>query len=188
MNSITGYISRQFDKSSSATYAYPSDYMGSIQLLEKAGFSPFTDNSPLNSTLYQVFNRFVQKTGMDTTANKLKDEYLEQNPAMQRAMNLYSSLDNTFSSRRPGEQAAIVDFLNNKIDEFITQKDKNSDKTLSNEESGLQETLFQAMDENRDNQVTGEEIKNNFYNDFTQLNNVLNYFQNNTGTLVDLYA
>lgn len=184
---LHGFISGQLDQNTSVSNFRP-DYLGSVQLLEQAGFSPFTESSPLNSTLFQVFNRFVQKTGLDTTASKLKDDYLQENPSAQRAVDLYSSLENTFASRGSGEQAAIVDFLNSKIDDFITSRDSDENSILSQEESGLTDTLFQEVDADRSGGVTAEEFRGNFYSDFSQLNNVLNYFQNTTGTLLDVTA
>lgn len=184
---LHGFISGQLDQNSSISSFTP-DYVGSVQLLEQAGFSPFTESSPLDSTLYQVFNRFVQKTGLDTTANKLKDDYLQENPSAQRAIDLYSALENTFASRGSGEQAAIVDFLNTRIDDFVTTRDTDENNILSQEESGLTDTLFREVDADRSGGITAEEFRGNFYNDFNQLNNVLNFFQNTTGTLLDVTA
>ncbi|MGE5344265.1 MAG: hypothetical protein ACM3SY_22590 [Candidatus Omnitrophota bacterium] len=186
---ILGYISNQYDMGTAASMSpYPSDYLGSVQLLQNSGFSPLSDSSPLNSTLYEVFNRFVQKTGLDTTASKLKDEYLASNPSMQRAIDLYSALENTFASKAPGEQAAIVDFLNGKIEDFVTEKDTDQSGTLTQEEAGVDQTLFRSIDADNDNTINSEEMESHFYSDFTQLNNVLNYFQSTSGALLDLYA
>lgn len=183
---VQGFIANQLD--SNAARIYTPDYLGSVQLLEKSGFSPFTRSSPLESTLFQVFNRFVEKTGLNADSNQLKDEYLTENPSVQRAVDLYSALDNSFAARGAGEKAAIVDFLNSKIDDYITEKDANENKTLSRDESGFSQTLFRAIDANRDAEIDTEEIQDNFYNDFSQLNNVLNYFQSTPGVLVDMYA
>jgi len=188
MNTIAGYVTNQFDRSNISTNTFPTDYLGSIQLLDKSGFSPYTDNSPTNSVLYSIFNRFVQKTGLDTTANKLKDEYLQNNASAQNAISLYGALENTFATKRPGEQAAIVDFLNTKIEDFITQKDSNQTGSLTQNESGISGEIFNAIDSNRDSVINSQEMQDNFYRDFTQLNNVLNYFQNTSGALIDIYA
>lgn len=183
---VTGYISNQLNGNLNVPYSR--DYLGSIQLLENSGFNPFSDTSPLNSTLYQIFNRFVEKTGLNTDANTLKDEFLEENPSTRQAVNLYGSLENTFAIRNAGEQAAIVDFLNQKIDDFITEKDTDDSGTLTQSESKLTETLFQNIDSNRDEEINAQEMENNFYSNFTQLNNVLNYFQNTPGTLINILA
>jgi hypothetical protein len=70
----------------------------------------------------------------------------------------------------------------------VTEKDRNQTGTLTQEESGLTETLFSTIDANRDKEINSEELRTNFYNDFTQLNNVLNYFQNTPGILIDVSA
>lgn len=183
---VLGYISNQVD--GIRTIPYTKDYLGAVQLLEGSGFNPFFDTSPLNSTLYQIFNRFVEKTGLDTNTNVLKDEFLEQNPAARQAISLYGALENTFASRGAGEKAVIVDFLNQKIAEFITENDIDETNTLTREESGLTERLFQTIDANRDEEINAEEIQDNFYTNFTQLNNVLDYFQHTPGALIDIFA
>ena len=183
---VLGYISNQVD--ASRTIPYTKDYLGAVQLLEGSGFNPFSGTSPLNSTLSQIFNRFVEKTGLDTNANVLKDEFLEQNPAERKALSLYGALENTFASRGAGEKTIIVDFLNQKIDEFITENDTDETGTLTRKESGLTGRLFQSIDANRDEEINAEEIQDNFYTNFTQLNNVLDYFQNTPGALIDIFA
>jgi hypothetical protein len=157
-------------------------------MLEDSGFSPFAQSGPLDSTLTQIFDRFVQKTGLGTDSTTLKNEYLDENPAMQRAMNLYDSMENTFAGRGAGEKAAIVDFLNTKIDEYVATKDQDGDNTLTLEESEFTETLFEEADADRDAQLSTEEVKNNFYEGFQQLNNVLDYFRNTRGNLIDIYG
>ncbi len=188
---ISGSIANQLnnlDQNSVGNVNATQDYLGSVKILEKAGFSPFIESSPLKSTLYRIFDRFVQKTGIDTTGSQLKDEYLEKNPPARRAVNLYNALENTFASRGNGEKARIVDFLNSQIDEYVSSKDSNSDTALTGEESGLSETLFAAMDSNRDSKVNAQEMRKNFYNNFTEMNYALDYFQNNRGVLVDIYG
>lgn len=170
------------------TVPYTRDYVGAVQLLEDSGFSPFGDTSPLSATLNQVFSRFVEKTGLGADSNTLRDEFLAENPATQRALGLYQALENTFSSRGAGEQAAIVDFLNTKIEDFIATKDQNSDDELTLEESELTPTLFEEADANRDSQLNTEELGNNFFNDFPELNNVMNYFRSTPGLLLDVFA
>jgi hypothetical protein len=182
------YAASQLDLNQTTTPTYTRDYVGAVQMLEDSGFSPFAQTSPLDSTLTQIFDRFVQKTGLGTDSNTLKNEYLDENPAMQRAMNLYDSLENTFAGRGAGEKAAIVDFLNTKIDEYFENQDENSDSTLTLEESDFTETLFEEADANRDAQLSTEEVRNNFYQGFQQLNNVLDYFRNTRGNLVDIYG
>lgn len=182
------YAASQLDLNKTAAPTYTRDYVGAVQMLEDSGFSPFTQSSPLDSTLTQIFDRFVQKTGLGTDANTLRSQYLEENPAMQRAMNLYDSLENTFASRGAGEKAAIVDFLNTKIDDYFASKDQNNDNTLTLDESEFSETLFEEADANRDAQLSTEEVRNNFYQGFQQLNNVMDYFRNTRGNLVDIYG
>ncbi len=170
------------------TVPYTRDYVGAVQLLEDSGFSPFGDTSPLSATLNQVFSRFVEKTGLGVDSNTLRDEFLAGNPTTRRALRLYEALENTFSSRRVGEQAAIVDFLNTKIDDFIATKDRDSDDLLALEESAMPPTLFEEADANRDSQLNSEELRNNFFNNFPELNNVMNYFRSTRGLLVDVFA
>ena len=183
---ISNYISNQLP--SQTTAHYTTDYVGSVQLLENSGFSPFTTSSPLTSTLNQIFDRFVQKTGLDTTSNKLVDEFLSENPSTRSALGLYTALENTFSARNPGDQAAIVDFLNTKLDEYITTSDTNGDSTLNLDESGMEEMLFNQMDSNNDYEISTDELKTNFFSSFNELDNVLNYFQSNRGVLIDVYG
>jgi hypothetical protein len=184
---IANYISNQFG--SNVTASYSADYVGAVQLLENSGFSPFSDSSPLNSTLNQVFDRFVRKTGLDTTSNQLTDEFLEENSSTRRALNLYSALENTFSSRSAGQKSAIVNFLNTKIDEFISTKDSNDlNTTLNQEESGFDDTLFDEIDADRDQEISAEELRSNFLEDFKELDNILNYFQSNKGVLIDVFG
>ena len=185
---IASYINSNLDQLGTNASIYSTDFVGASRMLEDAGFSPFTQSSPLDSTLTQIFDRFVQKTGLDSNSNDLKDEFLQEHPTVRQALGLYNSLENTFSNRTSGQQAAIVDFLNTKIDEFATEKDTNSDSLLTQEESGLDDTLFSQVDRDQDNRVTTDELRNNFYNNFTELNNVLNYFQGNRGVLIDVFA
>ncbi len=186
VGNIEGYISNQLDGGVSGNYT--TDYVGAVKLLETSGFSPFSDSSPLGATLSQIFDRFVQKTGLDTTSNKLKDEFLQENPTTQQALDLYSALENTFSTKTIGEKASIVDFLNTKIDDFVTTKDSDTNNTLNQEESGLTDTLFLEVDADKDSEISGDELRNNFYSNFNELNNVLNYFQNTRGVLIDVYG
>jgi hypothetical protein len=184
---VAAYISNQLD--STRTISYTKDYLGATQLLENSGFSPYADStSPFSSTLYQIFNRFVEKTGLNTNPNTLKDEFLEQNPSSRQAIDLYGALENTFAAQGPGEKAIIVDFLNKKIDEFITENDADKTGTLTFDEADFTDTLFQTIDTNQDEEITASEIQDNFYNNFTQLHNVLNYFQNTRGVLIDIFA
>lgn len=180
------YIANQLSGNISANYS--TDYVGAVQLLEKSGFSPFSDTSPLSSTLNQIFDRFVQKTGLDSTSTKLKDEYLGENPSTQRALNLYGALENTFATKSPGEKASIVEFLNTKIDDLITGKDTDQNKTLNQKESGFTADYFLEVDKNNDSEISADELKNNFFSTYSQLNNVLDYFQSNRGVLLDTYA
>jgi hypothetical protein len=183
---VNSYIANQLNGNVSTKYG--TDYVGSVQLLEKSGFSPFTDASPYSSTLNQVFDSFVQKTGLDSTATKLKDEYLGKNPSTQRALNLYSALENTFATKTPGEKSSIVGFLNTKIDDLFTAKDADGTKTLNQKESGFSDSYFLEVDKNNDAQISVDEMKNNFYGTYSQLNNVLDYFQSNRGVLLDTYG
>ena len=183
---VAGYITSQLENS--VAIPYHRDYLGSVQLLQNSGFTPYTDTSPMNSTLYRIFNRFVERTGLNTNPNALKDDFLKENPPSRQAINLYDSLENTFASRGSGEKAAIVDFLNKKIDEFISDKDTDDSGSLSADESGITATLFQTIDTNRNNEINAQEMRDNFYTNFSQLNNVLNYFQNTPGVLIDVTA
>lgn len=187
MNNIFDQTSAQLNRSSSTTYS--KDYLGAVRLLENSGFSPYAESSsPLGATLNQVFTRFVEKTGLGTDASTLQNEFLGGNYSARRAMGLYSALENTFGSRGKGEQAAIVDFLNTKIDDYISTKDQNSDSMLTLEESELTPTLFEEADANRDSQLNAEEMRNNFYSNFRELNNVLDYFRSTPGILIDVYG
>lgn len=183
---VLGYIANNLDSSAARTYTQ--DFVGSVRMLEDSGFSPFTRSSPLDSTLFSIFNRFVEKTGLDTDSTQLGEDYLKENPSARRAVNLYGALENTFASRGAGDKAAIVDFLNSKIDDFVSDKDTDKNKALNQEESGLTDTLFRSIDKNRDAEINTEEVQENFYKDFSQLNNVLNYFQNTPGALIDTYG
>jgi hypothetical protein len=183
---VQGFLSNQLD--GNTAIRYKPDYVGSVQLLENSGFNPFSDSSPITSTLNHIFNRFVQKTGLDTNSNQLRDEFLQSNPGTQNAISIYNALENTFATKSTDQKAAIVDFLNSKIDNFISQKDLNDNNQLTQEESGLTDTLFSKIDANRDMEINAEELQGNFYNDFNQLNSVLDYFQNTPGALLDLYG
>jgi len=183
---VPGNIANQL--SNNNTIPYNKDFLSSVQLLENAGFAPFTDSSPMNSTLYQIFDRFVERTGLNTNSNVLKDDFLKENPSSRQAIYLYDTLENTFATRGTGERALIVDFLNKKIDQSITDKDIDESGTLTAVESGINESLFQDIDADGNNEINAQEMKNNFFNDFTQFNSVLNYFRNTSGNLVDTYA
>jgi len=167
---------------------YTRDYVGAVKLLENSGFSPFTGGSPLGSTLNRVFSRFVEKTGLGADASILRNEYLEENSIARRALGLYNALENTFGARGESEKAAIVDFLDTKIEEFVAAKDQDDDGMLTLEESELSPTLFKEADRDRDSQLSAEELRNHFYNNFPELNNVMNYFQSTPGILIDVYG
>lgn len=166
------------------------DFLGSVRMLEESGFTPLSrvEQSPLNSTLKQVFSRFVEKTGIGSDAEVLRNEYLERTPSMQRAMDLYSTLQNNFASRSSGEKAAIVDFLNVKIDEYITEKDKNKDDMLTLEESEFADTLFEEADKDGNSRLNSQEIGSNFFENYQALSNVVSYFQRTPGILVDMFG
>lgn len=185
---ISSYINSNLDQLGTNAAVYGTGFVGASRMLEDAGFNPFSSASPLDSTLSQIFNRFVQKTGLDSNSNDLKDEFLQENPTTRQALGLYNSLENTFGTKSSGQQAAIVDFLNTKIDEFVSEKDEDSDGLLTQKEYGLEDTLFNQVDSDQDYKVSTEELKTNFYNNFAELNNVLNYFQGNRGVLVDVFA
>ncbi len=183
---MLGYMTENLNRGSVAPFT--KDYLGAVRFLEESGFSPYKSEGPLSSTLNQVFDRFVQKTGIGSDSGSLKNAYLTANPTAQRAMDLYSSLENTFSARRPNDQAAIVDFLNTKIDEYVTEKDLDSDEVLTLQESSFSDSLFEEVDADKDSRVNADELKDNFYDNYQQMNNVLNYFQQTPGVLVDVYG
>jgi len=182
---ILGAYSGQL--SANAVAPYSNDYVGGVQLIEKSGFIPFKDKNPLNSTLNQVFEEFKEKTGFDVDVKELKDEFLDKNPRTRSAMTLYNSLESTFSSNR-GASSAIESFLNEKIDEYVSENDEDGDGVLNAEEGELDETLFAEIDKDKDKKIDASEMKNNFYDKFNSLNNILNYFKTNQGSLVDTYA
>ena len=174
--------------SSQLVPSYSQDYVGGVKLLEDTGFSPFSENGPINSTLNQIFDRFVQKTGFNLDREELKSEFIEKNPSTKRAINLYGALENIFSSNSNSENPAIIEFLDSKIDESIAEFDQNGDELLTQEESELEGTTFGTIDRNRDAEINTDEIKNNFYGNFSQLEKILNFFKNNPGSLVDMYV
>lgn len=185
---VLEYTAGQLNANRADTSTYTPDMVGAVQLLEDSGFAPFSQNSPLDSSLTQIFDRFIQKTGLATDAGALKDDFLAANSNIQRSLGVYDALENTFSSRGSGDKAAIVDFLNTKIDDYFAERDQNSDTTLTLEESGFSETLFEEADADGDAQLSSQETRDNFYEGYRQLNNVLDYFRNSTGNLVDTYV
>jgi len=170
-----------------AVTPYSQDFVGGVQLIEKSGFLPFKEKEPLNSTLNQIFEEFKQKTGFDVDVNELKNEFLDNNPQTRNAMNLYNSLENTFSSKL-NEPSAIENFLNDKIDEYISDYDTDNDNELNTEEIDITDTKFKEIDKEKNGKINSDEIKNNFYEKFNSLKNILNYFKTNPGTLLDTYA
>lgn len=141
---------------------YHKDFLGGIQLLEDSGFTPTKQSNPLNSTLSEVFDRFVGSTGFDYSPKQLKEEFLEENPRVRSAFNLYNALERSFSTRTAGSDAPVVEFLNSKIEDSV------------------------AEDTETEQEV--DSVKEGFYRNYDQLNNLLNYFKAASGTLVDLYA
>ncbi|MCP4213692.1 MAG: hypothetical protein GY765_03500 [bacterium] len=182
----TGYVSNQFNDAANIPYSH--DFVGAVQMLGDAGLAPFSDSSPLSSTLSQIFTEFVEKTGLNSDSTTLKNDFLAQTPSAGRAMDLYESLDNTFSARGEGEQAVIVDFLNSRIDSFITDNDQDGDGSLNAEESTLSTDRFNTVDADSNLKLNSEEIQNDFYGGYRELGNVLNHFRSNSGVLLDLYA
>jgi len=183
---VTNFIPNQF--AGNQTQNYTTDFIGSVKLLEDSGFNPYRGGSPLSGTLNQVFDRFVQKTGLDTTASKLTDEFLLNNPTTRNALGVYDALENTFASRNAGQQSAIVDFLSSKIDTLMTDRDTDQNSSLNLLESGFSRSIFDQIDRDEDLEISGDEFKNDFFNSFSELNNVLNYFQSNRGVLLDTYG
>ncbi len=181
---ITSYASELVEQS--LVPKYSRDYVGGVQLLEKSGFSPFKEKEPLNSALNQVFDKFVKKTGFNLNAEELKSEFLNKNPDVKRALNLYNALETTFSPKQTGKNAKIVEFLNSKIEEYVSTYDKNSDGYLTKEEA--KDIELSTLDTNKDQKVNAEEIKSDFYNNFKELENIINYFKNSPGSFVDIYA
>lgn len=182
---VSGYYSGLLNQT--AVIPYTQDFVGGVQLIEKSGFLPFKDKEPLNSTLNQIFEEFKQKTGFEVNISELKDEFLDKNPQTRNAMNLYNSLENTFSNKL-NEPSAIENFLNEKIDEYITDYDTDNDKELNNEELNINDERFNEIDSGKDRKINANEIKDNFYGKFNSLKNILNYFKANPGTFLDTYA
>lgn len=146
---------------------YNRDYVGAVQVLEKSGFSPFTEKEPLNSALNEVFRRFTQEVpGQAESTSSLKNEFLDRNPAIRRSMNLYDALEKTFSPASASGDAPIVDFLNSKMNQ-----------------SGDSATTRNATTEGGQAEMRGK-----FYKGFTQLENILSYFGRQPGQLIDTYA
>ncbi len=169
---------------------YSQTYSGAINLLQDAGFSPykFDSQSPLDSTLYEVFNEFISKTGMGSDAEQLKDEFLTENPKVESAISLYNSLEKTFNVQYNRDKAAIVDFINEEIDTFFEQRNSDDNKSLSRVESGIPTSTFIDIDDNGDWEINKFETRRNFYEDNEPVNNVLNYFQENPGSILDTYT
>ncbi len=182
---VSGYYADQLN--SNAIKPYSKNYVGGIQLIEKSGFDPFKKKSPLNSTLNQIFEEFKEKTGFEVDVKELKDEFLDKNPPTRNALNLYNSLESTFSGNL-ADPSAIESFLNEKIDEYVSKNDTDDDMALSTRESDLETTLFTDIDKNKDDKIDTNEMKSNFYDKFDSLKNILNYFKTNPGTLIDKYA
>ena len=181
---ITSYASELIEQS--LVPKYTKDFVGGVQLLEKSGFFPFQEKEPLNSALNQVFDKFIKKTGLNLNKDELKAEFLEKNPDVKRALNLYNALETTFSPKITGKDAKIVDFLNSKIEEYVSTYDKNSNGYLTKKEAG--DLDISSLNKNNDNMVDVEEIKSDFYNNFKELKNIINYFKNSPGSFVDIYA
>ena len=169
---VSGYYSGQLNRGN-GIIPYSRDYVGSVQLIEDSGFIPFKNKKPLNSTLNQIFEEFKDKTGFNVDVQELKDEFLDKNPKTRSAMNLYNSLASTFSSD-VDSPSAIENFLNKKIDEYVSAKDTDDDKALTSSEADLNTTLFTEINSNKDDNIDVKEIKNNFYDKFNSLKNILN--------------
>ncbi|MCP4220147.1 MAG: hypothetical protein GY765_36285 [bacterium] len=167
---------------------YSTDLKGSIQLLTDKGFSPYSKSSPIDSALYEVFDRFVQVSGANFSADQLKDSFLDQNPSVENALNLYDKLDNTFSPQRSNEKAAIVDFLNARIDDFLQTQDSDGDQKLTWQESKMNPWQFIEYESDDDQKLNRSELRKGIYNDSPRLNSILDYFRGNNGMLVDTYS
>ncbi len=174
----------------SAPISYTKNYSGGIQLLKDSGFSPYKYNSgsPLDSTLYQVLNKFVEKTGIQTDTSALKDSFLEANPDVEKAVNLYSSLEQTFSLQKYRDKTAIMDFLDQQINSFFLERNTDDENSLTRTEAGIPTPIFLDIDANGDWKINKNEMKENLYGDFKELNNIIQFFEGNPGTLVDTYS
>jgi hypothetical protein len=146
---------------------YTHDYVGGVQLLQKSGFSPFQEKAPLNSALNQIFSQLADKTAMPTNAEKLRSEFLQQNPDLRRTYNLYDALEKTFSSSSQ-ENSPIVTFINEKIDQNVKSQ------------AGKQTPA--------ETKKSTQSMQQEFYSNFSQLNNLLGYFKTTPGNLIDTYA
>ncbi|MCP4154012.1 MAG: hypothetical protein GY757_40170 [bacterium] len=167
---------------------YTKDYVGGVRLLQDSQFFPFKQDSPFGSTITQVFDEFIQKTGIGLDAETLRGDFLEEYPSTQRALDLYGALKNNFTPKGAGEKATIVDFLNNQLDEYIETNDTDQDQALTLVETDMDADIFEATDADNDLRITADEMKNNFYENYEELDNVMNYFRSNSGSLVDTYG
>jgi hypothetical protein len=146
------------------------NYLGSVQLLENTGFSPFSEKSPVNSALNQVFSNFAQQNQLTTSSTALKNEFLGKNPGVRRALNTYDALEKTFAPKGPGQESAIVDFMNSKLEEDRPGSLQSPSTTTGGQTSGSDQT--------------GSDLAR----DFSPLRRILDYFSNPSGNLVDLWA
>jgi hypothetical protein len=175
-------------QSSQAMQQYGRDYVGGVQLLQDSGFDPFSERSPVRSALNQVFADFSRRLPGGSSAVKLEEGFLADNAGVRRAVGLYDALDKAFSPAGPGGEAPVVSYLNKQVDEYVKSRDQNGDNLLSTIESGLAAERAAAFDFNRDNQLSGAEIKRGVLEGNSPLQRILGYFNNPPGQVVDLYA
>ncbi len=173
----------------SALVPFPQDYSGVIKLLETSGFSPFKySNSPVESTLTEIFDTFSKSTGDTYSARDLNSEFLQANPRVRNSLNIYNTIQNAFTPVEAGARSSLETFLRTKIDDFIGQKDVDLSGGIERGEAEYNEELFQQIDSDGNEILDAEEIEENFYNGFDALQNILSYFRPPTGSFVDLTA
>ncbi|MCP4154935.1 MAG: hypothetical protein GY757_44845 [bacterium] len=168
-----------------------------VQILEDAGFATSAADTPLDATLTDIFGKFIDKTGIQTTSGQLKNEFLAQNPSIQNAVDLYSQLENTFAPKSSSQKSAIVDFLNTKIDTYFQERHIESPNSLSRTEAGIPTDAYLEIDSNADVGIRGSnndwlinklEMQSNFFSNSGGLNSIVNYFSRASGSFVDTYG
>lgn len=171
-----------------AVRPYGRNYVGGVQLLQDSGFDPFTDRSPAQSALNQVFADFSRRLPGAGSATELEREFLSGNGGVRRAINLYDTLENAFSPSGSGKEAPIVSFLNERVDRYLNEKDTDGNGTLSSQEIGLKTGETSPLDGNADGSLSGAEIKQGMAEGNSPLRRILDYFRNPPGQVVDLYV
>jgi hypothetical protein len=153
---------------------------GQVSLPENTYIDLHPDKNSLNDSLNMMFGQYVQQNR--PIIDKNTKEFFQKNPIFERAINLYQTLDNTLEGKRNGSLRQLRNF-SDAVSAGLSHYDNQSTEELL-----ITEDLLEILDQPLANSAHAEEFMNERPDSYFQLEAILNYFKNHSGTLLDVYG